>query len=357
MVPVFAMSLAAGAVSIWTQGLQTLVANDPMPVRTWPERLAMAGDTVWFYLGKLIWPHPLVTIYPPLKVEVGPWGAYLPLLAVVAIMLVLWRNRTTWARPWFFGFAYFLVMLLPVLGLVDNFIFRYSLVFDHFQYLASMGPLALAGAVLVRSADRIVPGRAWLRMAFGGALLSILGALTWQRALVYESEETLWTDTLERTPDAWIAHANLGRVDAGKGRIDEAISRYRTALGLHENSPETHYNLGAALAQKGEADEAIVEYRKAIEIYPTFPEAHYALGGALAKVGRMNDAIVEFRKAVELTPGQANAHNDLGAALYQTGQWDEALVQFQEALRLDPTSEAAQANLAKVKAKLAQRTK
>jgi len=33
--------------------------------------------------------------------------------------------------------------LLPVLGLIDNPIFRLSLVFDHLQYLASIGPLAL----------------------------------------------------------------------------------------------------------------------------------------------------------------------------------------------------------------------
>ena len=61
---------------------------------------------------------------------------------------MLWRLRVGWARPCFFAFAYFLIALLPVLGLLDNFIFRYSLVFDHFQYLASMGPLALAGSAL-----------------------------------------------------------------------------------------------------------------------------------------------------------------------------------------------------------------
>jgi hypothetical protein len=38
--------------------------------------------------------------------------------------------------------------LLPLLGLIDNPIFRFSLVFDHFQYLGSIGPLALAGTGL-----------------------------------------------------------------------------------------------------------------------------------------------------------------------------------------------------------------
>jgi hypothetical protein len=60
------------------------------------------------------------------------------------LLAVLWllqgRSCILGVRACLFAFAYFLIALLPVLGLVDNFVFRYSLVFDHFQYLASMGP-------------------------------------------------------------------------------------------------------------------------------------------------------------------------------------------------------------------------
>ena len=155
--PIFLMSIAASALSMWTQGLQLATVTDPQWVRSWPERLATAGDAVWFYLGKLLWPHPLITIYPRWQIDAGQWFSYLPLLAVIIVLFILWLKRESWSRPWFFVFAYFLAALLPVLGLVDNSIFRYSLVFDHFQYLASMGPLALAGAGMVRLADFVIP--------------------------------------------------------------------------------------------------------------------------------------------------------------------------------------------------------
>jgi hypothetical protein len=35
-------------------------------------------------LGKLIWPHPLVAIYPRWPIDLGWWTAYLPLLALAA---------------------------------------------------------------------------------------------------------------------------------------------------------------------------------------------------------------------------------------------------------------------------------
>jgi protein O-mannosyl-transferase len=146
VVPILLMSIAASALSIWTQGLALATGvTDSQWVRTWPERLTTAGDAVWFYLGKLLWPHPLITIYPRWQIDAGQWVSFLPLLAVIVILAIFWFKRELWSRACFFAFAYFMTALLPVLGLIDNPIFRFSLVFDHLQYLASIGPLALAG--------------------------------------------------------------------------------------------------------------------------------------------------------------------------------------------------------------------
>lgn len=377
--PVFAMALVMGLVSIWTQGFQTLVANDPLPVRTWPERLVQAGDNVWFYLGKLVWPYPLTTIYPAHAVDAGQITAYVPLLAVGVALAVFLIYRTTWARPWFFAFAFFLIALLPVLGLADNFIFHFSLVFDHFQYLASMGPLVLAGAVLSLLAARF----SWSVSTYA-AILLVPGLLTFHRAVVHQNQEQLWSDTLRHNPNAWIGHSNLGQALMSRGRMDDAIREYKAALQIHPGSPETQYNLGAALKSKGRIDEAMVHYRTALDYYPTFSEAlcslaaaylekgqleeamaqyqkvvaarptdaegHYGIGNVLARKGLMAEAAVEYRKVIALDPGRADAHNNLGATFFQTGQWEAAQAEFREALRLDPSNSDAQTNLAKAQA-------
>jgi tetratricopeptide (TPR) repeat protein len=342
--PIFLMTIAASAVSIWAVGLNE-VAIDPQWVRTWPQRLVTAGDAVWFYLGKLLWPHPLIMVYPRWQIDAGQWISYLPLLAVIIVLFILWLKRESWAHPWFFVFAYFLTALLPVLGLIETPIFQYSMVFDHFQYLASMGPLALAGAGMVRLADFVIPRRPWLQSTLGAGMLLILGLLSWQRVCAYESEETLWTDTLAKNPNCWAGYNNLGKALLQKGQVDEAMAQFQKALEINPNYDQAQNNLGNAFFKKGQADEAITQYQKALETDPNYVDAHYNLGNALFQKGQVDEAIEQYQKALKIDANYAVAHNSLGTALFQKGQMDEAVEQYQKALEINPNNAVTHYNL------------
>jgi len=312
LVPFFLLSALACALTVVRPPPALNQIVDPQWTRSWPERIATAGDVIWFYLGKLLWPHPLMAVYPRWEINAGSWISYLPLLAVVIGLFILWRYRESWSRPCFFAAIYFIVALSPFLGLLDQSFWLLSFVEDHLQYLASMGPLALAAAGIVRLAEIVIPKKPRLQAGLCAGLLVILGLLSWQRAWVYEGQETLWTDELAKNPDCWVGHNNLGDMLLAKGKMDEA---------------EAHY-------------------QKAVELNPKFAQAHYNLGYVRLQKSQFSEAITDFQEALKLSPNYAKAHNNLGIAFVQVGQPDKALVEFQTALQIIPDYPDAQKNLA-----------
>jgi tetratricopeptide (TPR) repeat protein len=270
--------------------------------------------------------------------------------------LLLWLNRRSRIAPVFFAFVYFVVSLFPVLGFFKVYFFRYSFVGDHFQYLASLGPLALAAAGITTVLDRFKKGKPFLEPVFCGTLLLVLGLLTWQQCGIYADVETLWRTTLARNPNSILANNNLGVILVRKGQLDEAIALFQKALQDHPDDPETRNNLAVALAkahgdyantlvQMGRDDEAMVEFRAALEIFPYFADARHSLAIILLNKGQVDEAIAQFQTIREQYPDDPMASFDLGNAYFQKGQMDEAAAFYQKALKIKPDYAAALNNL------------
>jgi tetratricopeptide (TPR) repeat protein len=376
--PVFLAAIVAGAVTAYLQNPHHAVTANLQWSRTWRERFASAGDAVWFYLGKLVWPHPLLAVYPRWTIDSATGLSYLPLALVVILFAVLWIWRDAWARPWFFAFAYFLVALAPVVGFIDNSIFRFSFVFDHFQYLAAMGPLALAGAGFARLAALIVPHDIRPRSLAGASLLVVLGTLSWSRAWTFQNAKAIWTDVLSKDPNSAVAYASLCLISWGKGDVQEAlddgqkavalspsvencydyalaleeagklpdaIAEYERALAIDPDLAKAHYNLGVLFVRTGKLDEGEAEYRRAIQVMPGFGSPHNNLSGLLLQQGQINEAVEEGRAAVNCDSRNATAHNTFGFALAKAGNSNEAVAEYEKAIALNPGLAEAHNNL------------
>jgi tetratricopeptide (TPR) repeat protein len=336
--------------------------------QTWPERLIIAGRAIWFYMVKLAWPYPLIFIYPRWEINSSQLIAYLPLVAALAGLLALWLIRAKWSRGVFFAGAYYVVSLFPVLGFFSVYFFRYSFVSDHFQYLASMGPLALAGAAIVTTvggfgetlsrlasdtdalqfSGNIAVGRSksFLLPATSGVFLLLLVFLTWRQTAVYQNLVTLYTATLTKNPGCWMAHYNLAIALNDQGDADDAIAHYRQAVELRPSYAEAHYNLGRLLVQKDQLNEAIAHYEKALEINPADAEAHNNLGTTLFASGRVDEAIAHYRKALAIQLDYADASCNLASALLSKGALDGAIAYYSACLAISPDQPEAQYNLA-----------
>jgi tetratricopeptide (TPR) repeat protein len=311
----------------------------------WPERLSSAGYVFWFYLGKLIWPHPLMTVYPDWSIDTGRWISFLPTTTMVLGLVFLWFHRQARARPLFFASAYYLASLLPVMGLFGTYDFRYSLVEDHLQYLASMGPLALAGAGLTAFLHFAFSQRPCLRVSLYAGALAILGMLSWRQTWMYQNKTTFWAYNEALNPTSLVVYSNLGVDLLEKGQWDEAMAIFQKAVEAAPDNANAHYNLGNAFLSKGKVDEATAQFQKALEINPDLAEAHSNLGKVLAQQGQMDAAMVQFQEALEINPDLVQARTNLGNAFLSKGQVDEAVAQFQKALEINPNFAGAHSNL------------
>lgn len=345
LTPVFGLSAAAAGWTIWEQRVHSGASGAEWN-QTVVERFLIAGKATWFYLGKLLWPQPLMFIYPRWTVSASQALDYLPLVGVAILSAVLWYFRRGWAKPAFYAFACFLVLLFPVLGFFNVYFFRYSFVADHFQYLASIAPLVLFAGVMARLAASLAENtRRIVEPAGAAALLGILAALTWRQGPIYRNNSTLWNDALAKNPRCWLAHINLGKGAAEDGHGDEAIDRYRKALALNHAYWELHNLLGNTLLDQHRLDEAAEAYREALAENPKYADAHNNLGGLLLNAGRTSEAIAHFERALEANPESAEAHNGIGNAFLQTGQTKDAIHHFSRALAIAPDFVIAHYNL------------
>lgn len=338
-IPFVLIAAVLCAVTIFFQSHRA-IASDVVRTDRLPSRIAIAGRAVWFYLGKLIWPQPLAFVYPRWQTGEVSFRAFVPLILLLLAFLILWLGRRQWGWGPLAALAYFVLMLLPVLGLINIYFMRYSLVADHWQYAASIGPIALLAAAISR-ANRVA------RHATGTGIIVLLMIASQRQALLYHNAQWLWRDTIAKNPTAWMAWMNLGHTLAGEGRYAQAQESYRRAALLAPKLADPHYSMATIDAEQGRYADAAVEYQQAIEIDPNVSAFYMDMGHSLAEMNQLDRALACFERAIELKPSDANQQFQLGALLEQINRPSEAIGAYRAAVSLQPNWAQARVNLAR----------
>ncbi|MBZ5637565.1 MAG: tetratricopeptide repeat protein [Acidobacteriia bacterium] len=333
-VPWLAAMIAVGAtlglLTAWLEATQVGAEGREFSL-TFAERLLLAGRAVLFYLGKLSFPHPLAFLYPRWTLDARSAAQWLFPVAAAGAAAALWFARKRIGTAPLAAYAFYVVTLGPALGFLNVYPMRFSFTADHFQYLASIGPIALVSAGAARLAERLP--RVVPRWAWAAPPLLALALLTWRQGGAYRDLDTLWTRTIEASPDSFMAHYNLGKMLAERGRTDEAFAHYQEALRANPEMAEAMINLANQLADRGKLEEAVDLYGRVIRLDPGRERAHYDLALALEQLKRPGEAEKAYRDAIRVKPGMIAAHNNLAVLLFQQGRYAEAWGEVHASLR------------------------
>ncbi|MBP6965718.1 MAG: tetratricopeptide repeat protein [Armatimonadetes bacterium] len=144
----------------------------------------------------------------------------------------------------------------------------------------------------------------------------------------YKKAARIDDDSLHRT--------DLGDAYALAELPINAVTQYRKALKRDPNSPEPHFSIAEVYARYGKWDVAIHEYSTAVDLSPGNAFYRYKLSGAYKIIGQTDHAIAQMEYAVASKPADAFYHFELGLLYSEAGRMDEAIPQMEQAVSFSP---------------------
>ncbi|MFG0250089.1 MAG: tetratricopeptide repeat protein [Phycisphaeraceae bacterium JB051] len=377
LLPFFALGITLGYYTVHVEAVHVGASGDAFDL-TAIDRFLLAGRVIWVYLSKLLWPIELVFFYPRWPIYSQTLMAWFCPIGVLAVIFMLLKNRHVWGGVWLVGWLFFIGTLVPVLGFVNVFPMKFSWVADHFQYLASMGILALV-ALLLHNLHRYAPriGQASILL-----ILVSLSVRTHQQLPAYRDLQSLWEHVVKHNPGNWAAKNNLGAIYAENGRLSDAFNLFKQSLVINPAQSKGYENLGSYYFAKREWARAECYFKICLEKEPGKIKVRLKCATACRKQGKLEEAlahatdsvrrkpddldswtvvasicsdmkaydksIIAWKRAIQIAPQLGYLHYSLGVTATQHGDYDLAIKAQQYAAKLEPELAAPLSQLARL---------
>jgi tetratricopeptide (TPR) repeat protein len=286
----------------------------------------------------MLWPIDLSPLYPyPSKISfltIEYMSILILTLSITVFCIWSWKRQKIWSVAW----AYYVVTLLPVLGLIR---LGEQAAADRYTYLPSLGILIIVGL----GAAQLMGKSVWRKNRLLFRKLSIivtimlilvmLSNLTIMQTRIWKDSLTLWNHVLKIYPnDAWMAYYNRGNAFMYLNDYQKAIEDFKKTIEINPYYAKVYYKLG--LIYDGHFinyQQAIKNYSKAIELNPKYAIAYNNRGACYATLGDYHKAIEDFDVAINLDK-HAYYHYNRGLAYKMLGKYNQAIKDFQTAAQL-----------------------
>ncbi len=293
--PFIAFSIISSILTVLAQKAAGSIASiESVPLSA---RALLAVKSPIAYLWKMILPLNLIPFYPyPEDLSPLSLDSILPIVLAAGITVTgfaLVRKQKLWLAVW----GYFIVTLLPVLGLVQA---GSQAMADRFTYLPSIGPFLIFGLLAAGVYKRVASLRRWKTflqtagLILAGVMLVSLSYATIKQIGVWRNSLVLWNYVIGKEPlRSPSAHYNLGNAYFSKGLSDMASRQYQITLGLKPDYSAAHFNLGVIYLNNGSIDMARREFELVLGMRPDDDKARELLNSIIAR-SNSGDTIPDY---------------------------------------------------------------
>ncbi len=306
--PFFVLAFASSVATVVAQyrgGAVQALAALPLGARIENALISYAK-----YILKMFWPTDLALPYLYLPPSVWPvWHGPAAAFALAGLTLLILKLRR---RYLLMGWLWFLVTLVPVIGLVQ--VGNQSMA-DRYTYIPLIGlfiALVWGAAELI---DRLPARKTLITVTW----LAILGLCIWRTRVqlaYWRDAEILFSHTIAVTKDNCVAHDILAHALLRKGKLDEAKKHFLEAIRIrlkygNTQNAELLHNAAVVALQQGNTAEAKDYLYQAMQTrsYPANVPAKLAV--ILTSEGNLAEATALYREALQIKPDSPDVLNNL----------------------------------------------
>lgn len=344
LVPFFTFAVILGRQTAWME-LHHVMAEGPEWDFSFAERTLIAGRAVWFYIGKFLWPHPLIFNYYRWDIDSSRLFYYLSPLALVILLLILWLLRGRIGRGPLAGMLFFVGTVFPALGFFNVYPMRYSFVADHFIYVPVIGLIVLFSVSIHKLQHTLLPTAG--NMAGSLAVLFLIvgcSILTWRQGRLYHDNVTLFSDTIAKNPSGWFAYANRGKAYSALGETDLATEDIARSLELKIVNADAIQSRGRQFLDSRDFGKAMKSFNLAIALCPWRADYYMSRSIAFKISGRTDMALADADKVVSINSADAESYLYRASINALREDYPHALQDLNEAIRIDTSGFEAYAN-------------
>jgi tetratricopeptide (TPR) repeat protein len=331
--------LAGAAIYLLTNGnlIGSIFNYDHRSFTLW-QRLLTESRIVVLYLSLLFFPAPWrLSLDHDIVVSTSLVDPPTTLLSILFLSgLTVWGFWKHKSLP----IPAFAVLFFLLNHTIESTIFPLELIFEHRNYLPSLFLFFPVAIMLVdayhRDSLRTTPIAQYVVTGGTGLVLCILAFATFTRNAAWQTEQSLWEDSLAKAPGQSRPYINLAHTYQKLGRNDEAFDLCRQSLTKDSPTPakdrmRAYNNMGNITMDRDAFAEATVYYRQALEAFSNEP-SRYFLHKALVASGQSEEAEKELATLIENHPNDNELMTSMALVLAKQQNYPRAIATLRTVL-------------------------
>ncbi|MDR3697195.1 tetratricopeptide repeat protein [Mucilaginibacter sp.] len=249
------------------------------------------------------------------------------------IVTAFYTSKKKRLRPISFGITWFFLTLAPTSSIIP----LGEVLNDHRMFFPFIG--------LVMSVTWLL-GLLWMKYsafvkkeAIIGFIIMLFGAYaygTWQRNIVWHTEESLWHDVTVKSPQNGRGMMNYALAGLDLGKYDIAEIYLKKAEKLTPDYSFVYTNLGIVEEQKGKMAMAENYYKAGVKLGSKFPDPLYFYARFLTKQSRYDEAVPLLIESIKISPLYLAPRVLLMNIYTITGDWEKLELLCRQTLSFSP---------------------